>query len=125
MQFGLRNTASIFQRFIDEVFRGLNLVFAYVDDFLMASDTEENHIKHLSQLFERLSACHVRINEDAPLSLRVDPSDLAIGSVLQQSVNGITQPLAFFSCLLKPAERWYNTFNREFLAIYLSVNIFD
>ena len=58
---------------------------------------------------------------DAPLSLTVDASDSAIGAVLQQSVNGITQPLAFFSCQVNPAERRYSTFNRELLAIYLSV----
>ena len=52
MPFGLRNAASTFQRFIDEVVCGLNFVFAYVDDLLVASDTEENHVKYLSQLFE-------------------------------------------------------------------------
>ena len=64
MPCGLRNAASTFQRFIDEVVRGLNSVFAYVDDLLVASDTEENHVKHLSQPFERLIADHVRINAD-------------------------------------------------------------
>ena len=44
MPFGLRNAASTFQRFIDEIVRGLNFVFAYVDDLLVASDTEENHV---------------------------------------------------------------------------------
>ena len=58
---------------------------------------------------------------DAPLSLTVDAS----GSVLQQSVNGITQPLAFFSCQLKIAERRYSTFDQELLAIYLSVRHFQ
>ena len=41
MQFGFRNAASTFQRFIDEVVRGVNFVFAYVDDLLVVSDTEE------------------------------------------------------------------------------------
>ena len=45
MPYGLRNAYSTFQRFIDEVVQGLNFVFAYVDDLLVASDTEENHIK--------------------------------------------------------------------------------
>ena len=39
---------------------------------------------------------------DAPLSLTVDAFYSAIVSVLQQVVKGITQPLAFFSCQLKP-----------------------
>ncbi|CAH8665410.1 unnamed protein product, partial [Schistosoma rodhaini] len=35
MPFGLRNAAQTFQRFIDDVFRGLNFVHAYVDDCLI------------------------------------------------------------------------------------------
>ena len=64
MPFGLRNAPSTFQRLIDEVVRGLNFVFAYVDDLLVASNTEENHISHLSQHFERLTAYYVRTNAD-------------------------------------------------------------
>ena len=64
MPFGLRNAASTFQRFIDEVVRVLNFVFTYVDDLLVASNTEENYVKQLSQLFERLNEYHVRINAD-------------------------------------------------------------
>lgn len=37
MPFGLRNAAQIFQRFINEVFSGLNFVFVYLDDVLVAS----------------------------------------------------------------------------------------
>ena len=62
---------------------------------------------------------------DAPLSLTVDASDSAIGSVLQQSVKGIIQPLAFFFCQLKSAEHCYSTFDLELLAIYLSVRHFQ
>ena len=62
---------------------------------------------------------------DAPLSLAVDVSDSAIGSVFQHVVKGVTQPLAFFSCQLKPAERCYSTFDRELLAIFLSVRDFQ
>ena len=64
MLFGLRNAASTFQRFIDKVVRGLNFFFVYVDDLLVASDTEENHVKHLSQLFEWFGVFHVHINAD-------------------------------------------------------------
>ena len=55
----------------------------------------------------------------------MDASDSAIGSVLQLVVKRITQPLAFFSCQLEPAERSYSTFDRELLAIYLSVRHFQ
>lgn len=64
MAFGLWNATSTFQRFIDEVVRGLDFMFAYVDDLLVASDIQEHHMKHLSQLFERPSAYNVRIHAD-------------------------------------------------------------
>ena len=38
MPFGLQNAANTFQRFINEVVRGMNFVFAYVDDLLVASN---------------------------------------------------------------------------------------
>ena len=36
-------------------------------------------------------------HQDAPTSLTTDASDYAVGAVLQQSLNGITVPLAVFS----------------------------
>ena len=37
MAFGLRNAASTFQRFLDEVVRDFDLVYNYIDDILVAS----------------------------------------------------------------------------------------
>ena len=50
------------QRFVDEITRGLEFVYAYVDDFLVASETEEQHREHLRILFERLNQYGVVIN---------------------------------------------------------------
>nr|VZI50943.1 unnamed protein product [Spirometra erinaceieuropaei] len=58
---------------------------------------------------------------EAPLSLMVDASTVAVGAVLQQHINNSTRPLAFFSKKLSPAETRYSTFGRELLAIYLAV----
>ena len=52
----------------------------------------------------------------AELSLAVDASDHHVGGVLQQSVGGAWQPLAFFSRKLSVAESRYSTFDRELLA---------
>ena len=57
----------------------------------------------------------------APLSLMTDASDVAVGAVLQQFVDDSWQPISFFSRALKPAETRYSTFDRELLAIYLSI----
>ena len=233
MPFGLRNAAQTFQRFIDEVLRGLDFVYAYIDDLLIASDSEDEHLRHLELLFERLSSYGIFINPskcifavqsldflghhisaagitplqskvqaiqafpppanirklreflglvnfyrrfiprcatilqpltdllsskssakpfelsdaaltafnaiklalaqatllvhpapDAPYCLMTDASNTAVGSVLQQHINGIWHPISFFSKRLQPAEAKYSTFSRELLAIYLSIRHF-
>nr|CAH8874048.1 unnamed protein product [Trichobilharzia regenti] len=62
MPFGLRNAAQTFQRFIDEVFRGLDFVYAYLDDCLIASPDKETHLRHLDLAFDRLRQHGVTIN---------------------------------------------------------------
>ncbi len=64
MPFGLRNATQTFQRFIDEVLRGLDFVFVYIDDVLVASETEAEHLCHLEQVFQRLSDYGLVINID-------------------------------------------------------------
>ncbi|BHF72665.1 hypothetical protein SprV_0401573400 [Sparganum proliferum] len=61
---------------------------------------------------------------DAPISLMIDASNVAVGAVLQQHLAGHTQPLAFFSRKLPPAETSYNTFGREILGVFLAVKHF-
>lgn len=60
----------------------------------------------------------------APLSLTVDASQYAVGSVLNVSIDGQLKPLSFFSKKLSKTECKYSTFGRELLAIYLSVKHF-
>jgi cleavage and polyadenylation specificity factor subunit 1 len=61
---------------------------------------------------------------EAPTALTVDASDHAVGAVLEQLVNGLWQPLAFFSRQLRSPERKYSTFDRELLGLYLAVRHF-
>lgn len=62
MPFGLRNAAQTFQRFMNEVCRGLDFVFVYIDDILIASPNAQMHKEHLRQLCKRLSEYGVSIN---------------------------------------------------------------
>jgi transposase InsO family protein len=62
MPFGLRNAAQTFQRLIDEALRGLDSVFVYLDDVLIASRDPETHKRHLSVVFERLVKFGLVIN---------------------------------------------------------------
>lgn len=65
---------------------------------------------------------HPQLN--APISLTVDASDYAVGGVLEQLIDGIWQPLAFFSRQLRTPERKYSAFDRELLGLYLAVRHF-
>lgn len=235
MTFGLRNAAQTFQRFMDSVFQGLDFVFNYIDDALIASENESQHLEHLNIIFQRLNNYGITINlskcvfgqtgleylgyqvsskgirptedkvkaiEDYPkpqtvedlrrftgmvnfyrshlpnaasyqslfnkyigsskkrdktriewseeasnafeqcknslkqaatlshprtdtdLALMTDASDFCIGAVLQQQVNGIWEPLGYFSKKLTAAQQKYSTYDRELLAIYMAIKHF-
>ena len=232
MPFGLKNAAQTFQRLMDAVVRDLPFLFVYLDDILVASESREQHLRHLEALFERLlqhglvvhpKKCQFgravidflghRVSAEgavplpervdaivrfprptsvkalreflgmvnfyhrfipkaaehmqplhqalklpaqqlvdwtpervrafsevkaalagaamlahpvpsAPISVTSDASDSAVGAVYEQCVDGVWQPLAFFSRQLRPAERKYSTFDRELLAMYLAVRHF-
>lgn len=54
----------------------------------------------------------------------VDVSDNAMGAVLQQHVDGIWQPLSFFSQKQSSTHRRYNTYDRELLPAYSGIKRF-
>ncbi|GIY92876.1 reverse transcriptase [Caerostris extrusa] len=54
MQFGLCNARNTFQSFIEEVIRGLEGVYAFINDILIVTKTHKYHIAHLTALFQRL-----------------------------------------------------------------------
>lgn len=64
LPFGLRNAAQTFQRFIHEVLRELNFCFAYLDDILVFSSSEQEHKFHLETIFKRLKDFGMTVNVD-------------------------------------------------------------
>lgn len=231
MPFGLKNAAQAFQRLMDTVCIGLDFVFVYLDDILVASGSQSEHMRHLRLVFERLQQHGLVINAakcqfgrsdldflghhvnckgitplpdkvlairnfpkpdtvkglqeflgmvnfyhrfvpgaagimrplfsattgkakvvtwtpemdtafqrtkealatatmlvhphmDAPTSITVDASDIAIGGVLEQLVDNVWQPLAFFSRQLRRTERNWSAFDRELLALHLGIRHF-
>ena len=61
---------------------------------------------------------------NAPTCLMTDASDMAVGAVLQQNIDGTWKPISFFSRKLTPTETRYSTFDRELLAVYLGIKHF-
>jgi hypothetical protein len=62
MSFGLRSAAQTFQRFMDDILRGLDFCFAYLDDILVFSRSLEEHKQHLRALFTQLQRYRIIIN---------------------------------------------------------------
>lgn len=62
MGFGLRNAGQTFQRFMDEVLKGLEFCFPYIDDILVYSANAEEHKTHLRLIFQRLNEHGLLVN---------------------------------------------------------------
>ncbi|SYW85397.1 uncharacterized protein UHO2_01643 [Ustilago hordei] len=91
MPFGLANAPAHFQSFINDIFRDIIGIYVvvYLDDFLIFSDTEEAHVKHVTEvlthlrsnrLFAKLSKCefHTKTIEFLgyiikPMGIEMDP----------------------------------------------------
>ena len=61
---GIKCAANSFQKFMDEDFRGQNNVFVYIDDVLILSDSYEEHLRHLSEMFNRLNHYGLILNKE-------------------------------------------------------------
>jgi hypothetical protein len=64
MTFGLRNAGNTFQRRMDRILGGLDFVFVYLDDVIVASRSDTEHLHHLHLLFQRLQAAGLVINRE-------------------------------------------------------------
>lgn len=62
MTFGLRNAAQTFQRHLNVVLSGLDFCFAYIDDILVFSENQDQHMQHLETLFQRLQENNMVVN---------------------------------------------------------------
>lgn len=62
MPYGLRNAGATFQRYMDNLFINSSCTFIYLDDIFVFSDTADQHIKDLSEVFSILNANNLKIS---------------------------------------------------------------
>lgn len=67
MPFGLKNAPSVFQRFINNIFRSLivnDKLFVYMDDLLIATDTVCDHLEILKKVMDLVSVHSLKLRYD-------------------------------------------------------------
>ena len=62
MGFGLHNTPATLQRLMNMVVKGLDGCAVYLDDVVIYSNTWDDHLSHIQDLFERLEKANLTIN---------------------------------------------------------------
>ncbi|HKR06791.1 MAG TPA: reverse transcriptase domain-containing protein, partial [Bacteroidia bacterium] len=67
LPFGLTNAVSIFQRIMSFILAGLDFVTVYVDDIIIASDSFDEHEKHLKIVLDRIRNAGLRIKPEKSL----------------------------------------------------------
>lgn len=57
MPFGLKNAGATYKRLMDKIFRGLigRCIEVYVEDIVVKSDSFEQHVKDVEEVFETLA----------------------------------------------------------------------
>jgi hypothetical protein len=63
MPFGITNGPAIYQRMINKLIQGMDpdKVFAYIDDIMIATETFEEHLELIAELFKRLERAGLKI----------------------------------------------------------------
>ena len=64
MPFGPSNAPPHFQRVMTEIFGDMPYVSTYLDDVVILSESEDEHLEHLQRVFERLERYKLKIRAD-------------------------------------------------------------
>ena len=59
--FGLAQAAAYFQKLINDVLKGCNFAMGYLDDIIIYSRSEKEHLEHLEEIFTRLKAAGLKL----------------------------------------------------------------
>ena len=61
--FGLAQAPSYFQQLMNQVLQGLDFAIAYLDDIVIFSNNELEHLQHLETVFKRLQDAGLKLKE--------------------------------------------------------------
>ncbi|KAL0149040.1 hypothetical protein M9458_055655, partial [Cirrhinus mrigala] len=129
MPFGLVNSPSVFQAFINDVFRDMlnHWVIVYIDDILIYSDSFQEHVNHVRsvlqrlrqhQLYAKLEKCEFHLTKISFLGYIISPEGVAMDDSKVRAVVNWLQPTTIkeLQCFLGFAI-FYRRFIRNFSSI--------
>ena len=61
--FGLRQAPAFFQQLISAVLKDVHFAYGYLDDIIIFSDNEEQHLEHLEIIFQKLIKAGLKLKE--------------------------------------------------------------
>ncbi|KAG1926575.1 retrotransposable element [Pimephales promelas] len=124
--YGLANSPAVFQSFINEIFRDLlnQCVIAYIDDILIYSKNEDEHINHVKTVLSRLLAnrlyvkaekCEFHVRETTFLGYKIGHQGVKMDESKIKAVTEWPQPST-----VKELQRFlgFANFYRRFIRNY-------
>ena len=61
--FGLAQAPAFFQHLMNKVLDNCPFTMTYLDDIIILSDTEEEHLAHIKEIFKRLEAADLKMKK--------------------------------------------------------------
>ncbi len=129
MPFGLVNSPSVFQAFVNDVFRDMlnRWVIVYIDDILIYSDSYEDHVKQVRsvlqcllthQLYAKIEKCEFHQTSVSFLGYEISSGGVAMEDKKVQAVIDWPQPVT-----LKELQRFlgFANFYRRFIRNFSTV----
>ena len=68
--FGPAQAPAYFQKLINDVLKGCNFAMGYLDDIIIYSRSEKEHLEHLEEIFTRLKAAGLKLKLEKMLFLQ-------------------------------------------------------
>ena len=59
--FGLAQAPAYFQKLINDILKGCNFAMGYLDDIIIYSQSEKEHLEHLEEIFTRLKSAGLKL----------------------------------------------------------------
>ena len=61
LPYGIASAPAIFQKMMDQLLQGIEMVICRVDDILVSGKTDEEHLLHLEEVLRRLRKAGLRV----------------------------------------------------------------